>query len=85
MRKARRLLKSVERRAAEDDPDAVVSTAYYAMFHAACAVVLQRHGRLPKDSRVIDRPIWSHRPRPRSLRPFIRDRPERSLRSAFDR
>jgi len=48
MRKARRVLKSVERRAAEDDPDAVVSTAYYAMFHAACAVVLQRHGRLPK-------------------------------------
>lgn len=48
MRKARRLLQSVGLRAATDDPDAVASTAYYAMFHAACAVVLQQQGRLPK-------------------------------------
>ena len=48
MRKAGRLLRSVELRAEADDPDAVVSTAYYAMFHAACAIVLQRQGRLPK-------------------------------------
>ena len=48
MRKARRLLRSVEQRAEADDPDAVVSTAYYAMFHATCAIVLQRQGRLPK-------------------------------------
>ena len=40
MRKAGRLLRSVELRAEADDPDAVVSTAYYAMFHAACAIVL---------------------------------------------
>ena len=46
--KQRRLLRSVEQRAEADDPDAVVSTAYYAMFHAACAIVLQQQGRLPK-------------------------------------
>jgi uncharacterized protein (UPF0332 family) len=40
MRKAGRLLRSVELRAEADDPDAVVSTTYYAMFHAACAIVL---------------------------------------------
>ena len=48
MRKAARLLRSVELRAESDDPDAVASTAYYAMFHAACAVLLTRSNRLPK-------------------------------------
>jgi uncharacterized protein (UPF0332 family) len=48
MRKALRLLQSVERRAESDQPETVVSTAYYAMFHAACAVVLQHQHRLPK-------------------------------------
>jgi uncharacterized protein (UPF0332 family) len=51
MRKAGRLLRSVELRAENDDPDAVASTAYYAMFHATCAIVLQRQGRLPKPTR----------------------------------
>jgi uncharacterized protein (UPF0332 family) len=46
MRKASRLLRSVESRAESDEPDAVVSTAYYAMYHAACAVLLWR-GELP--------------------------------------
>ncbi len=56
------LLRSVELRAESDDPDAVVSTAYYAMFHAACAVLLlQGRGRLPKTHSSLDRPIWPHR------------------------
>ncbi len=48
MRKATRLLRSVELRAKSDDPDAVASTAYYAMFHAASAVLLPNEKRLPK-------------------------------------
>ncbi len=48
MRKAMRLLRSVERRASSDEPEAVVSTAYYAMHHAACAVLLHRGETLPK-------------------------------------
>jgi uncharacterized protein (UPF0332 family) len=48
MQRAARLLESVETRAASDDPGAVVSTAYYAMFHAACAVLLHKGERLPK-------------------------------------
>lgn len=48
MRKASRLLRSVENRAATDEPDAVAHTAYYAMFHAACAVLLRRGESLPK-------------------------------------
>jgi len=42
LRKAARFLRSVEKRAESDEPETIVSTAYYAMFHAACAVV---HGR----------------------------------------
>jgi uncharacterized protein (UPF0332 family) len=48
MRKASRLLRSVENRAASDEPDAVASTAYYAMYHAACAVLLWQDEPLPK-------------------------------------
>jgi uncharacterized protein (UPF0332 family) len=48
MRKATRLLRSVENRAASDEPDAVVSTAFYAMYHAACAVLLWHGEPLPK-------------------------------------
>lgn len=48
MRKAMRLLRSVERRASSDEPEAVASTAYYAMHHAACAVLLHRGQTLPK-------------------------------------
>jgi uncharacterized protein (UPF0332 family) len=48
MRKALRMLRSVEQRATSDLPEAVVSTAYYAMHHAACAVLLHREERLPK-------------------------------------
>lgn len=48
LRKAARFLRSVERRAESDEPETIVSTAYYAMFHAACAVVLEREERLPK-------------------------------------
>jgi uncharacterized protein (UPF0332 family) len=48
MRKASRLLRSVERRAPSDEPDAVASTAYYAMHHAACAVLLHHGETLPK-------------------------------------
>jgi uncharacterized protein (UPF0332 family) len=48
MRKASRLLRSVERRASSDEPDAIASTAYYAMHHAACAVLLHNGERLPK-------------------------------------
>ena len=38
--KSLRLLHSVQARAETDEPDAVISTAYYAMHHAACAVLL---------------------------------------------
>jgi uncharacterized protein (UPF0332 family) len=48
MQRAARLLESVETRVDTDDPGAIASTAYYAMFHAACAVLLDRTGRLPK-------------------------------------
>jgi uncharacterized protein (UPF0332 family) len=48
MRKASRLLRSVENRATSDEPDAVGSTAYYAMHHAACAVLLSHGEPLPK-------------------------------------
>ena len=48
MRKATRLLRSVETRAPSDEPDAVVSTAFYAMYHAACAVLLWHGESLPK-------------------------------------
>lgn len=48
MRKATRLLRSVETRAPSDEPDAVVSTAFYAMYHAACAVLLWHGEALPK-------------------------------------
>ena len=48
MRKALLMPRSVERRAPSDMPEAVVSTAYYAMHHAACAVLLHRGERLPK-------------------------------------
>jgi HEPN domain-containing protein len=48
MRKAMRLLRSVERRASSDEPEAVASTAYYAMHHAACAVLLHRGETPPK-------------------------------------
>ena len=48
MQKAVRLLHSVNKRAASDEPEAVVSTAYYAMHHAACAVLLHRGKTLPK-------------------------------------
>ncbi|HZB56410.1 MAG TPA: HEPN domain-containing protein [Reyranella sp.] len=48
MRKASRLLRSVENRASSDEPDAVAHTAYYAMFHAACAVLLWRGESPPK-------------------------------------
>lgn len=48
MRKAMRLLRSVERRASSDLPETVASTAYYAMHHAACAVLLHRGETLPK-------------------------------------
>jgi uncharacterized protein (UPF0332 family) len=47
-RKAARFLGSVEKRAESDEPETIVSTACYAMFHAACAVVLEQEGRLPK-------------------------------------
>ncbi|HKH68339.1 MAG TPA: HEPN domain-containing protein [Reyranella sp.] len=46
--KALRLLQSVQARAESDEPDAVISTAYYAMHHAACAVLLWRGEKLPK-------------------------------------
>ena len=48
LRKAARFIRPVERRAESDEPETIVSTAYYAMFHAACAVVLEQEGRLPK-------------------------------------
>jgi uncharacterized protein (UPF0332 family) len=48
MQKAVRLLQSVNKRAASDEPEAVASTAYYAMHHAACAVLLHRGKTLPK-------------------------------------
>jgi uncharacterized protein (UPF0332 family) len=48
MSKALRLLQSVQARAESDEPDAVISTAYYAMHHAACAVLLWRGEKLPK-------------------------------------
>jgi uncharacterized protein (UPF0332 family) len=48
MRKAMRLLRSVERRAPSDEPETVASTAYYAMHHAACAVLLHRGETPPK-------------------------------------
>ena len=48
MRKASRLLRSVQRRAASDEPEAVISTSYYAMHHAACAVLLWKGEPLPK-------------------------------------
>lgn len=48
MRKASRLLRSVQSRAGSDEPDAVISTAYYAMHHAACAVLLWQGEALPK-------------------------------------
>lgn len=46
--KALRLLHSVQARAETDEPDAVISTAYYAMHHAACAVLLWKGETLPK-------------------------------------
>jgi uncharacterized protein (UPF0332 family) len=46
--KALRYLQSVESRAQSDDPDTVISTAYYAMHHAACAVLLWHGEKLPK-------------------------------------
>ena len=36
LRKAARFIRSVEKRAESDEPETIVSTAYYAMFHAAC-------------------------------------------------
>src|SRR5262245_32806094 len=48
MRKAARLLRSVENRASSDEPDAVAHTAYYAMFHAACAALLWHGETVPK-------------------------------------
>jgi uncharacterized protein (UPF0332 family) len=48
MRKASRLLRSVENRAESDEPDAVASTAYYAMYHAACAILLWYGEPVPK-------------------------------------
>ena len=48
MRKASRLLRSVQRRAASDEPETVISTSYYAMHHAACAVLLWKGEPLPK-------------------------------------
>src|SRR6266567_7304794 len=48
MQKAARFLRSVQSRATSDEPDTVISTAYYAMHHAACAVLLWRGDPLPK-------------------------------------
>ena len=48
MRKASRLLQSVQKRADSDEPEAVISTAYLAMHHAACAVLLWQGQPLPK-------------------------------------
>jgi uncharacterized protein (UPF0332 family) len=48
MQKAMRFLRSVDRRAPTDEPEAVASTAYYAMHHAACAVLLHYGKSLPK-------------------------------------
>ncbi|MPZ34049.1 MAG: HEPN domain-containing protein [Rhodospirillales bacterium] len=48
MQKAGRFLRSVNRRAPSDEPEAVASTAYYAMHHAACAVLLHHGKSLPK-------------------------------------
>lgn len=48
MQKAGRFLRSVNRRAPSDEPEAVASTAYYAMHHAACAVLLSHGKTLPK-------------------------------------
>jgi len=48
MQKAARFLRSVKNRAVSDEPEAVTSTAYYAMHHAACAVLLHYGKTLPK-------------------------------------
>jgi uncharacterized protein (UPF0332 family) len=48
MRKAERILRSVQQRAGSDVPETVVSSAYYAMHHAACAVLLKQGEPLPK-------------------------------------
>jgi uncharacterized protein (UPF0332 family) len=46
--KADAYLGSVVSNADTDVPETVVSTAYYAMYHAAAAVVLTRTGDIPK-------------------------------------
>ncbi|MBM3650270.1 MAG: HEPN domain-containing protein [Alphaproteobacteria bacterium] len=48
MRKACRVLRSVQNRAASDEPETVISSCYYAMHHAACAVLLSKGQPLPK-------------------------------------
>lgn len=53
MRKALRLLRSVERRASSDGPETVASTAYYAMHHAACAVLLHHGEKTPEDTLLL--------------------------------
>ena len=51
--KARRLGRVARGYDAEEDPEGVAHHAYYAMFNAATAVLLERHGAIPKTHSAI--------------------------------
>jgi uncharacterized protein (UPF0332 family) len=86
--KAERFLGQAMRQSPEEVPEAVIHTAYYAMLHAAAALIVARQGQAPKTHGSIiglfSRMIEGHGDHARSLGRAFNRAEDRRLRSDYD-
>lgn len=86
--KAERFLGQAMRQSTEDVPEAVIHTAYYAMLHAAAALIVAQQGQAPKKHGAIigqfSRLVQDSGDHARSLGRAFNRAEDRRLRSDYD-